>query len=342
MINSHWLPVVWGFIIAFVIFAYVTLDGFDLGVGVLFAAERERAERDVMVDSIAPVWDGNETWLVLGGSFLYGAFPVAYSVILPAVYPVIITMLMALILRGVSFEFRFRAATERGRWNWDVGLMSGSIIAGFCQGVILGAVLHGIPVSNMQFAGGALRWFSYFSIFTGFAVVLAYAFLGSTWLIWRTDGRLQARMRKIAAKLAVAMLGLVLVFSCWTPMLHHGFAQRWFSGTGVLATALASLVLIFLFYCLFHGLRKIAVTKRDWAPFAFAIAIFLVNFAGVGYSLYPNIVPPNLTLWRAASPVSSQLFLLIGAGVMIPVIVGYNIFAYYVFRGKIDASTYYH
>ena len=149
-------------------------------------------------------------------------------------------------------------------------------------------------------------------------------------------------MRKIAVKLAVAMLGLVLVFSCWTPMLHHGFAQRWFSGSGVLATALASLVLISLFYGLFHGLRKVGVTKRDWAPFVFAITIFFVNFAGVGYSLYPNIVPPTLTIWLASSPVSSQLFLLIGAGVMIPIIVGYNIFAYYVFRGKIDASAYYH
>ncbi len=342
MLNAHTLPIIWGCIMAFVIFAYVTLDGFDLGVGILFGIERTRADRDVMVDSIAPVWDGNETWLVLGGSGLYGAFPEAYSVILPSVYLLIIPMLMGLILRGVSFEFRFRATTERQQHLWDYGFFGGSVVAAFCQGAILGTVLQGTRIAHQQFAGGAFHWFSGFSIFTGIAVVFGYALLGATWLVWRTGAELQSRVRRHARTLGIVMLALILVVSLWTPTLHPSFAHRWFGFPGIFVTGLAPLAVIALGFGFFRTLARDAEPRRDKTPFLCVLGMFFVSFLGLGYSLYPNIVPPSLTIWQAASPVSSQVFLLVGAVVMIPIIIGYNVFAYYVFHGKVEAGAHYH
>ncbi|MCU4159187.1 cytochrome d ubiquinol oxidase subunit II [Acidiphilium sp. AL] len=342
MLNVHTLPIIWGCIMAFVIFAYVTLDGFDLGVGILFGVEPMREDRDVMVNSIAPVWDGNETWLVLGGSGLYGAFPVAYSVILPSVYLLVITMLMGLILRGVSFEFRFRATTERQRHLWDYGFFGGSVVAAFCQGVILGGVLQGTRIAHQQFAGGTFDWLSGFSIFTGIAVVLGYALLGATWLVWRTEGELQRRVRRHAKVLGIVMLALILVVSLWTPTLDPSFAHRWFSFPGIFITGLAPLAVIALGYAFFRTLARDTEAHHDKTPFLCALGMFFVSFLGLGYSLYPNIVPPTLTIWQAASPVSSQIFLLVGAVVMIPIIIGYNIFAYSIFHGKVEAGAHYH
>lgn len=342
MLNAHTLPIIWGCIMAFVIFAYVVLDGFDLGVGILFGAERDRASRDVMVNSIAPVWDGNETWLVLGGSGLYGAFPVAYSVILPSVYILVFTMLMGLILRGVAFEFRFRAINERHRHNWDYGFWIGSIIAAFCQGAILGAVLQGTKIVGQQFAGGPFDWLSPFSIFTGLAVVFGYALLGAAWLVWRAEGGLQLRMRRQARRLAVIMLGSIIAVSAWTPLLHAAYATRWFAWPGLLATGLAPLAVVLLAIMFFRTLARADAAHHDKTPFLCALGLFFISFLGLGYSLYPQIVPPGLTIWQAASPVASQNFLLVGAVVMIPIILGYNGFAYYVFHGKVAADAHDH
>lgn len=342
MLNAHTLPIIWGGIMALVIFAYVTLDGFDLGVGVLFTMERDRTSRDVMVNSIAPVWDGNETWLVLGGSGLYGAFPVAYSVILPAVYPLIILMLMGLILRGVAFEFRFRAHTERHKHLWDYGFLGGSILAGFCQGAILGTVLQGTKVTGQQFGGGPWEWLTWFSVFCGVAVVFGYALLGSSWLVWRTSGALQRRMRRHARILAFVMLGFILGVSAWTPFLSHSFEQRWFTWPGVLGAALAPVAVVLLALGFFQGLRRLTDAKHDKTPFLCALGMFFVSFLGLGFSLYPMILPPGLTVWAAASPVSSQEFLLVGAVIMIPIIIGYNVFAYYIFHGKVEPGAHYH
>lgn len=342
MLNAHTLPIVWGCIMAFVIFAYVVLDGFDLGVGILFGAERARTDRDIMVNSIAPVWDGNETWLVLGGSGLYGAFPVAYSVILPSVYLLVFTMLIGLILRGVAFEFRFRATTERHRHNWDYGFWGGSILAAFCQGAILGAVLQGTAIAGHQFAGGPFDWLSPFSIFTGLAVVVGYALLGAAWLVWRTEGGLQHRMRHHARRLGVLMLGCILAVSVWTPFLHATYAARWFEWPGLLATGLAPLAVLLLAISFFRTLARADAARHDKTPFLCALGLFLVSFLGLGFSLYPHIVPPGLTIWQAASPVGSQSFLLVGAVVMIPIIIAYNAFAYYVFHGKVTADAHHH
>lgn len=342
ILDAHSLPIIFAGIMAFIILAYVVLDGFDLGVGMLFVVENDAVDRDVMVNTIAPVWDGNETWLVLGGSTLYGAFPVAYSVILPAVYPLVIMMLMGLIFRGVAFEFRFRADTARHRRLWDFGFVGGSVVAAFCQGAILGALIQGTKIAHEQFAGGAMDWLSGFSIFCGIAVVLGYALLGSAWLVWRTEGELQGRMRNYAKTLGVVMVALIGIVSLWSPTLNIDFAHRWFAWPGILATGLAPILTIALAFGFFKSLQRKDTAHHDKTPFLCALGWFVVSFLGLGYSIYPQIVPPDLTIWQASSTVSSQEFLLVGSVVMIPIIVAYNAFAYYIFRGKIAAGAHYH
>lgn len=336
------LPVAFAAIMAFIILMYVILDGFDLGIGILFLMEKDSTDRDVMVNSIAPVWDGNETWLVLGGSTLYGAFPLAYAVVLPAVYPLLILMLMGLIFRGTAFEFRFRAPTARLRRLWDHGFMAGSLIAAFCQGAILGALMHGTSVAGDSFAGGPLAWVSPFSIFCGVAVVIGYALLGATWIIWRASGPLQENMRTYAKLLGIAMLALFGIVGLWSPLLNPAFFHRWFAWPGIFATALAPVSVLVLAYLFFSRLRWIDAAQHDKTPFLCALGWFVVSFAGLGYSIFPLIVPPAIDIWQASSPPASQSFLIIGVVVMIPIIIAYNIFAYYVFRGKIAAGEHYH
>jgi cytochrome d ubiquinol oxidase subunit II len=336
------LPVIYALIMAFIILMYVILDGFDLGIGILFAVERDKANRDVMVNSIAPVWDGNETWLVLGGSTLYGAFPLAYSVVLPAVYPLVLLMLMGLIFRGTAFEFRFRAPTERLRHLWDYAFFGGSVVAAFCQGAILGGVMHGTPIVDRQYAGGALSWFTPFTMFCGFAVVIGYALLGSTWIIWRAEGALQMNMRVYAKYLGIAMLALFGVIGLWSPLQNPEFFHRWFVYPGIYATAVAPVLVLILAIFYFTHLRKVDVARHDSTPFFCALGWFVVSFAGLGYSIFPQILPPGLDIWQAAAPVPSEEFLLPGVLILIPVILAYNLFAYYIFRGKIQHGAHYH
>jgi len=336
------LPVAWAGIMAFVILAYVVLDGFDLGVGILFAVERDKPSRDVMVNTIAPLWDGNETWLVLGGSGLYGAFPVAYSVILPAFYPLIMLMVLGLIFRGVAFEYRFRAHTESHREGWDYAFLGGSLVAAFCQGAILGALLHGIRSANGQFAGGIFDWLAPFPLFCGLAVVVGYSMLGASWLYWRTGGALQERMRGHARRLGIAMIGLIGIVSLWSPFLDASFFHRWFAWPGILATALAPIAVAILAFIYFRDLGTGRPRARDELPFACTLGLFVVCFLGLGYSIFPLIVPPSITIWAAASPASSQIFLIVGTVILIPVILAYNLFAYWVFRGKVEPGAHYH
>jgi cytochrome d ubiquinol oxidase subunit II len=340
--GAPWLPVAFAAIMAFIILMYVILDGFDLGIGILFALEPEPENRDVMVNSIAPVWDGNETWLVLGGSTLYGAFPLAYAVILPAVYPLIILMLMGLIFRGTAFEFRFRAPTERLRRLWDYAFMGGSITAAFCQGAILGGLMQGTQIVNRAYAGGALSWFSPFTIFCGFAVVVGYALLGATWIIWRASGPLQKSMRTYAKTLGLAMLAIFGIVGLWSPFLNPEFFHRWFAWPGILATAVAPISVLILAFLFFTHLKSEDLAHHDKTPFFCALGWFVVSFGGLGYSIFPQIVPPSLNIWQAASPIPSEQFLLPGVVILIPVILAYNIFAYYIFRGKIEPGAHYH
>lgn len=337
------LPVVWAAILAFVILAYVVLDGFDLGIGLLFLVERGRPERDMMVNTVAPVWDGNETWLVLGGAGLYGAFPLAYSIILPALYPLVICMVLGLIFRGVAFEFRFRAHTEDRRRAWDAAFMGGSLVAAFCQGVILGALLMGIRVRNGAFAGEIFSWFRPFPLFCGLALLVGYSTLGAAWLYWRSTGPLQARMRGYARRLVVLMIGTIGVVSLWSPLLNHAFLLRWFAPPGLFATAIAPITVLVLGAVFFsHLAPETAGMRRDATPFLCGLGLFAVCFLGLGYSIFPLIVPPSVTIWAAASPAESQVFLLVGACLLLPMILTYNAFAYWTFRGKVGPDSHYH
>jgi cytochrome d ubiquinol oxidase subunit II len=338
MNEAEWLPVVWAGLIAFAVLAYVVLDGFDLGVGILFLAEHDYEERGVMVNSIAPMWDGNETWLVLGGAGLFAVFPLAYGVIMPALYPTIIGMLLALIFRGVAFEFRFRAEAVRSRWIWDLAFCGGSTLAAFCQGLTLGGLLQGIHHIDGAYKGGWFDWLSPFTLLCGAALVVGYALLGACWLIWRTEGSMQYRARRYAELLGGITLALIGIVSLWSPFLHPQFYHRWFAWPNLLLTAPVPVLMAALAVTFYRGLAR----KHQLTPFLCAAAWFVLCFAGLGISLFPLMVPPDITIWQAAAPPASQMFILVGAVVLIPTILAYNAFSYWLFRGKVGAGTHYH
>jgi len=332
--HSADLSVVWAMIIAFAILAYVMMDGFDLGIGILFPALAVGPERDRAMNAIAPVWDGNETWLVLGGGALLAAFPLAYSIILPATYPPMIAMLLGLLFRGVAFEFRWR--DPRHRPHWDIAFNLGSLIAALSQGITLGAILQGIRVVNRGYAGGWLDWLSPFTVLTGVSLVLGYALLGSTWLIWKTDGSGQVHARRLAMRLGIATVAAMAAVSIATPYLHYDYWRRWFSMPNVLFTAQVPLLVVVACAVFVWSLRRGA----ERLPFLMALALFLLNFIGLSISVFPYLVPRAVTIWDAAAPASSQTFMLAGIAVIMPVIIAYTGWAYWVFRGKADTHGY--
>jgi cytochrome d ubiquinol oxidase subunit II len=334
------LPLAWAALIAFAVLAYVVLDGFDLGCGILFAVERGAAERDVITRSIAPVWDGNETWLVLGGGGLLAAFPQAYAIVMPALYLPIVTMLLGLILRGVAFEFRFHAQSAAERRLWNLAFFGGSLAAAFAQGVTLGALVRGIRIGRSDgawaYAGGAWDWLSSFSLLCGFALVIGYALLGACWLIWRTEGDLQSRARRYASWLGAGLLLLIGAVSLWTPLLNPRFAERWFGWPGLALTAPVPLLTLLTATLFWRSLAR----RAERGPLLCAYGWFVLCYAGLGISLYPLMIPPDLTLFAAAAPPASQLFLLIGALILVPIILIYTAYAYWVFRGKVKPGAY--
>ena len=333
------LTVVWAFLIAFAVFAYVVLDGFDLGLGILFPAFPKKADRDVMMNSVAPVWDGNETWLVLGGGGLFAAFPLAYALVLPALYAPIIAMLLALILRGVSFEFRWR--TKRWEWVWDMAFIAGSTFAAFSQGVALGGLLQGIEIDKAAraYSGGWWDWLSPFSLLCGAAVTVGYALLGATWLVMKTEGPLQERARTLAWTLGLATMGFIAAVSLATPFLEGGYFDRWFGWPNILWVSPVPIAVAALAFLMFQSLR---VHNHEYRPFVLALALFAICFVGLGVSMWPYVVPTEVTIWEAAAPRNAQVFMLIGAGILIPIILAYTAYAYWVFRGKIDPEAGYH
>ncbi|PWJ78443.1 cytochrome bd-I ubiquinol oxidase subunit 2 apoprotein [Pseudaminobacter salicylatoxidans] len=331
------LPVVWAIIITFGLMMYVVMDGFDLGIGILFPFVRDREDRDVMVNTVAPVWDGNETWLVLGGAALLAAFPLAYSIILSALYLPLVIMLLGLILRGVAFEFRFKA-DQHHRAFWDKAFAGGSYVASFFQGVALGAFLNGFKVENGAYAGGALDWVTPFSLFTGLGVLVAYALLGSTWLIIKTEGALQERMVALARPVTMLLLVVVGIVSLWTPLAHPAIAERWFSFPNIV---LFSPVPVLVLVCTWLILRSLHGTPHA-GPFVLALFLIFLGYSGLGISLWPHIIPPDITLREAAAPPQSMGFTLVGALFIIPIILAYTAWSYYVFRGKVKAGEGYH
>ena len=331
------LPLIWAIIIIFGIMMYVVMDGFDLGIGILFPFIKGEKDRDVMMNTVAPVWDGNETWLVLGGAALFGAFPLAYSVVLSAVYLPLILMLMGLIFRGVAFEFRFKARPEK-RHIWDKSFIGGSLVATFFQGVALGAFIDGLPVVNRQYAGGGLDWLSPFTVFCGIALIVAYALLGCTWLIMKTEGELQERMHKLGRPLALAVLVLMGIVSLWTPLAHTDIAARWFT----LPNLFWFLPVPILVLVTMYGLLKAIARKAHYTPFLLTLVLIFLGYSGLGISLWPNIIPPSISIWDAAAPPQSQGFMLVGTLFIIPFILGYTFWSYYVFRGKVTHEDGYH
>jgi cytochrome d ubiquinol oxidase subunit II len=328
------LTIVWACIIAFAIVAYVVMDGFDLGIGILFPFFQVGEDRDKAMNSIAPVWDGNETWLVMGVGGLLAAFPLAYAIILPALYAPMIAMLLGLVFRGVAFEFRWR--DPRHRPFWDGAFTFGSIVATFAQGVALGALLQGITVQGRAYAGGWWEWLSPFSILTGFGLLVGYSLLGACWLNWKTDGGLQRQAVTYAGRLGIGLLIMIGAISAATLTLEPQYPARWLSFPGIIATAqvpLATIVVTWLFY---RSLRL----KKDVQPFLWALSLFGLCLVGLAVSIWPNVIPARVSIWEAAAPHRSQVFMLVGASIMIPIILAYTAWSYWVFRGKVGTEGY--
>ncbi|HHY51493.1 MAG TPA: cytochrome d ubiquinol oxidase subunit II [Alphaproteobacteria bacterium] len=330
------LPTIWAALIAFSVFAYVVLDGFDLGVGILFPLFPAVRDRDVMTNSIAPVWDGNETWLVLGGGGLMAVFPLAYATVFPALYVPLILMLLGLIFRGVAFEFRFR--TRRWRPVWDWGFFVGSLVAALSQGIALGALVQGIEIADRQYAGGWWDWLTPFSLLSGIGLAMGYALLGATWLNLKTSGEIQEKSRRLAVLAAIGTIACIGAVSLWTPFLDPGYFARWFGWPTAFFSALVPLLVAACAYGLWDGLRA----QRSLQPFLCALGLFVLSFIGIGISFYPYIVPSALTIHEAAAPESSLAFLLFGAAFLVPIILAYTGYAYWVFRGKVDPEEGYH
>ena len=328
------LPEVWAGIIAFAVAMYVVMDGFDLGIGLLFPFFRVGSERDSAMNAIAPVWDGNETWLVLGGGGLMAAFPLAYAVVLPALYAPLIAMLLGLVFRGVAFEFRWRDA--RHRRGWDFAFTFGSFVATFAQGVTLGALLQGIAVSGRRYAGGWFDWLTPFSLLCGAALVIGYAALGAAWLIWKTQGQVQDDAKRLAKRLCPALLVALAAVSAMTPFLDGQYWQRWFAWPGLLVAVPMPLLVGGAALMLWRGVAK----GPDYKPFVWTLAIFGLSMVGLAISIWPDVVPGRISIRDAASPPESQMFMLVGVVILVPLILGYTAWAYWVFRGKVGDSGY--
>jgi cytochrome d ubiquinol oxidase subunit II len=330
------LPLIWYALIIVAVLLYILLDGFDLGVGILFPFAPSDQSRDRMMNSIAPFWDGNETWLVLGGGGLFAAFPLAYAVLMPALYIPVIIMLLGLIFRGVAFEFRFKA-TDRTRTVWDYAFHFGSLAAAFMQGMIIGAVVQGMAVEGRRFAGGSFDWLNAYSVMTGVAVVFGYALLGATWLVMKTDDITQAWARKCAAY-ALGYVALFLaIVSISMPMMNADIRTLWWSMPNIfylLPIPAASLVLILLIW---RDLR----TRREVRPFLCSVGLFLTAYLGLGISLWPYAVPFAVTFRQAAAAAPSQSLLLVGTLVLLPIVLGYTAYCYHLFRGKASHESAY-
>ena len=326
----------WTLILGMAVFFYVLFDGFDLGVGMLFGLAPDTASRNTIMNTIAPVWDGNETWLVLGGGGLMAAFPLAYAIILPAVYPAIVAMLLALVFRGVAFEFRFRDAENKT--FWDHAFCFGSGIATFAQGLVLGAFIQGFRVSGRQFAGTSLDFLSPFALLTGVALLFGYGLLGAGWLILKTEGAIQAAARRQGRICLIGVLLGIGIVSIWTPLISETIAARWFAWPNIPILAPVPLATAVVAWLTWRALGS----EAEATPFLGAIGLFVLSYLGIAISLYPMIVPPHFTLWQAASSERTQAFLLVGALVLIPVILMYSGWSYWVFRGKVRSEIGYY
>ena len=331
-----YLPVIWAAIIGLAVAMYVILDGFDLGIGILFPFAETDRERDQMMSSVAPFWDGNETWLVLGGAGMMVAFPLAYSIILPALYLPVIIMLLALVFRGVAFEFRWIGVTSKRHWTF--AFAAGSVLAAFCQGLILGGLIQGVKVENGAFAGGAFDWATPFAVLCGLGLVAGYGLLGATWLVMKTEGGVAKRARIEAKLLLVAVLAFMAIVSVWTPVAFERIAVRWFSLPNILFFWWVPAATMLVAFAAWRWLEA----GREVLPFLATIALFLLGYLGLLISNFPYLVPPSLSIWQTAAAPATHIFMLMGTLVILPIILGYMIFVYWTFGGKLREGEGYH
>lgn len=329
------LVILWTAILAFGVFMYVLLDGFDLGVGILSPFAPDTAGRDLMMKSVAPIWDYNETWLVLGGVGLLAAFPLAFAIVIPAVYFPILFMLIGLIFRAIAFESRELAQRRR---YWDASFFAGSLIATFSQGIVLGTFVQGIPVEGRAYVGGSLGWLTPFAILTGAGLVSGYGLLGACWLVLKTDGGLQEWARHKARHFTIGVAAFVVMVSIWTPLVQPQIRERWFGGAHPLWLWPVPLITFALFVLLWRSLAR----GGDGAPFFAAQGIFAMAYLGLGISIFPMVVPYTFDLWQAAATPKSQGFLMIGTLFLLPIILGNAAWSYWVFRGKVQAGSGHH
>lgn len=335
MIQSPgFLPLLAAGTLAFAVLMYVVLDGTDLGVGILFLTKPTAAQREMMVDSILPVWDGNETWLVLGGGGLIAMFPLAYGVFLSALYPVFFAMLLALIFRGMAIEFR-EHTDERRKPAWDAAMLAGSLLSAVCQGVLLGALIEGVRIARDQYAGGWLDWLTPFTVFCGIGLSIGYAWLGACWLIWRTEGTLHRHARRVAVLLAVLTALATLGVCVWTPLLNSTYLNRWFGAGHRWQAAIVAAAYLTIAIAFWRAVRG----RRQFAPLAMALGWFVLSFFCVLATVFPLILPPSLTVRDAAAPHSTLSFVLSGSAVLIPAILAYSTFSFWVFRGKVKPRS---
>jgi cytochrome d ubiquinol oxidase subunit II len=325
----------WATILAFGVFMYVLLDGFDLGVGMLFPFAPDDASRDLMMNSVAPIWDFNETWLVLGGVGLLAAFPLAFAIVIPAVYFPILFMLIGLIFRGVAFEFRHISHSRR---HWDRSFFAGSLVATFAQGIVLGTFVQGIPVEGRAYSGGSLGWLTPFAVLTGAGLIAGYGLLGSCWLVFKTEGELQQWARRKARQFTIVVAAFVAMISVWTPLIEPQVRERWFGGENPLWLWPVPLVTFALFAWLWRSLARDTHAK----PFIAAMGIVAMAYLGLAISIFPMVVPYTFDLWQSAASAKSQAFLMIGTLFLLPIVLGYTVYSYWVFRGKVKAGGGYH
>lgn len=328
------LATVWALIIAFAILLYVMLDGFDLGIGILFGLTADEDFRRTMMGAVAPVWDGNETWLVFVGASLYAGFPLVYSVLLPAFYLPLTLLLIALILRGVAFEFRYK--TQRLRWVWDGGFILGSLVASFVQGAAVGAIVDGLPIADGRFVGGPFSWFSPFAIACGLGLVTGYMLIGACWLVLKTaNGLRDWAYVRILPLAAVLLLFLCVAFG-YALTADLAVMHRWIDRPWLAVFPLVGLAAVF---GLLSGVRR----RIDWLPFTTVAVIFVAAFGTMAASFWPYMIPFVITIEEAAAPPASLEFLVYGAGLFVlPVVLAYTIAVYWIFRGKVREDTQYH
>jgi cytochrome bd ubiquinol oxidase subunit II len=322
----------WAAILALAVFMYVLLDGFDLGVGMLFAFRRGAQDRDTMIASVAPIWDFNETWLILGAGGLMAVFPLAFAILMPAVYFPILLMLLGLLFRGVAFEFREVVGARR--WLWDRSFFWGSLVATFAQGVVLGTFIQGFPVEGRNFAGTSWDWVTPFALLTGLGLMAGYCLQGATWLVLKTEGELQQWARRMSKVFLLGVLAFILMISVWTPLLEARIAERWFSWPNLWLLSPVPVLTLVLAVTLWRSLDR----GGELLPFACSMGLFMLAFTGLAISLWPYIIPPSITLWDAVAPPKAQAFLLVGTLFLLPVILIYVVWSYWVFRGKVTGG----